>query len=421
VIRTVAIDLQRLLFSALKEGQILWRDRFTLILLLVMPVVFVLILSLALRDAFGPRPGAELSMLVSDPDADIGPRIAQILQTSGVFAVTTTQTPFDEEFARKTLAEARSRIVIGVPSGAAVRAMHRAAQLLGSGWDVSASGLPVTLTIVADPKLRADYRRAVDTAIGFALRQLEIEVFAQALAAMGLKLPEALASATPIPGHLLFMPLGVPERDAFRLPTAVQQNAPAWILLAMFFLAVPLSVSFVKERAQGSLTRLRLQGVPGWVVLGGKALPYLLINLLQFSLVLAACVYLLPLIGGETLALGQSRSALLVVGFASSLAAIGFGSLVAVYARTAEQATTFAATAILILAAVGGILVPKAVMPDFMQRLADLSPLSWGLDGFLDVFVNNGGVRDALPESALLLAFSAVTHLLAIARYRRRD
>jgi len=33
-----------------------------------------------------------------------------------------------------------------------------------------------------------------------------------------------------------------------------------------------------------------------------------------------------------------------------------------------------------------------------MQKLSNLSPMSWGLEGFLDVFLRNGDIRDVLPK-----------------------
>jgi ABC-2 type transport system permease protein len=40
-----------------------------------------------------------------------------------------------------------------------------------------------------------------------------------------------------------------------------------------------------------------------------------------------------------------------------------------------------------------------------MQEIARLSPMSWGLEGFLDIFLRNGNVSDVLPESLSLLIF----------------
>jgi ABC-2 type transport system permease protein len=137
-------------------------------------------------------------------------------------------------------------------------------------------------------------------------------------------------------------------------------------------------------------------------------------------LILSASVYVLPLLGGDRLDPGQNPLALILLGGSASLAAIGFGILVALYARTAEQATSFSAAAIMILAALGGILVPKSVMPQFMQAVSAISPLSWGLDGFLDVFVRGGTVRDVIPQATKLIAFSAVCLGIAMLRYERK-
>ncbi|MCK7498096.1 MAG: ATP-binding cassette domain-containing protein [Comamonadaceae bacterium] len=104
-------------------------------------------------------------------------------------------------------------------------------------------------------------------------------------------------SAPKLAAPQLFAELSDPlEAPSQRLPTptSVQQNAPAWTLLAMFFLAVPLSVTFIKERAQGSLSRLQSMPVPGWVLLGSKVAPYLVINQIQLVLILAVGVWGLP-------------------------------------------------------------------------------------------------------------------------------
>jgi ABC-2 type transport system permease protein len=185
-----------------------------------------------------------------------------------------------------------------------------------------------------------------------------------------------------------------------------------------------MSVTFIKERSQGSLLRLRSMPVPIWVLFGGKVVPYLIINQLQLLLILAVGVWGLPLLGGDRLVLGNAPGAIALLGLSASLAAIGFGLLIASLARTPEQATTLSATTVLILAALGGIMVPTMVMPPFMQQLAGWSPFSWGLEGFLDIFIRGGGLREVLPEAGKLLAFAAtcwITALLLFSRQQRQN
>ena len=123
------------------------------------------------------------------------------------------------------------------------------------------------------------------------------------------------------------------------MPSATQQNVPAYSLLAIFLLVVPLSATFIKERDQGTLLRLESMPVAAGVVIGGKVLPYMAINLLQLAVCFAVGTYVLPWLGGEALRMGDAPVAILVLSLAVSSAAIGFGLVVALFARTTEQAT----------------------------------------------------------------------------------
>jgi ABC-2 type transport system permease protein len=205
-----------------------------------------------------------------------------------------------------------------------------------------------------------------------------------------------------------------------QIPSSVQQNVPAWLLFAMFFIATPLSTTLIQERQQRTLDRLATMGFSPGLLLLGKLLPYLLINLLQVVLMLLVGIYLVPLLGGDRLELGSSGGALAVVALAASLAAVCYGLLVAQIANTTEQATIFSGVCNIIMAALGGVMVPRFIMPPLMQELTQLSPMAWGLDGFLEVLLRNGTVWDVLPQVSVLLGFALVMLLSAGLLARRR-
>lgn len=417
--------LAKLATSVVKESRIILRDRQALILFFIMPVLFVLILSLALRDAFGDRPGATFSVLVVDQDGgEVGQAVASAFSASGHFRVERAGQPApDQAQLERAILEDRYKFVIIIPAGATTQAKRRVEELAANAPPEMLSAAPVELRLLADPALRLDYRTMVRAALAGTLQGMEMKLYGrqleQNLRALGLpaELPHE-QSAARVFAAVRDVPLH--SGEARLIPSSVQQNAPAWTLLAMFFLTVPLSVSFIKEREQGSLFRLQTMAVPAWVVLGGKTLPYFIINQIQMASILLVSVYVLPLLGGDRLDIGNAPLALALLGAAASLAAIGFGIAVALFARTAEQATSFSSAVTMIMAALGGILVPLAVMPPVMQHFAMLSPLAWGLNGFLDVFVRGGGLSDVVPEALGLLAFSAACHALAILRYRSR-
>jgi ABC-2 type transport system permease protein len=176
---------------------------------------------------------------------------------------------------------------------------------------------------------------------------------------------------------------------------------------------VPLSNTFIRERQQGTLRRLRSTNLGSLNLLAGKLVPYFAVNQLQVLLMLLAGRFLVPLLGGEALQIKGAWWLLAAMSVALSVAALGLALLVAVTSRTTEQATLLSGTGNIILAALGGIMVPKFVMPATMQQVAAYSPMSWGLEGFLDILLRGGGFREIAPKMAGLTALGVGTILIA--------
>jgi ABC-2 type transport system permease protein len=201
-------------------------------------------------------------------------------------------------------------------------------------------------------------------------------------------------------------------------PNSVQQSVPAWLIFSMFFVVLPFSTTLLTERQQGTLQRLRTLPVPSSYLLVGKIIPYLGINLVQAALMLLVGVYLVPMLTGEGLLLQGEIWLLLPLIIATSLSAISFALLIATQANTTEQATTLGGISNLILAAIGGIMVPTFVMPELMQQIAGLSPMNWALEGFFSILLRQGGWAMAGPEILKLLAFSGCLFSLSLYSYR---
>ena len=421
------IVLRQLLAAIAKETRLIVRDWQALVVLFVMPVVFVTIMSLALRDVFSEHAGVTFSVLIVDQDGKlVGKQLREAFAGDKHFRVELAAAPFpDAARVEAQLTAGLYKFALLIPARATAQARQRALEQVNTDSNARGHTLPVGVRLLADPTLRADHRSMVAALTNGALRTIESRLLAERIAALvrtpsGTPAVSAPGLAAPELFRAVSDELGTEGARKTPVPTSVQQNAPGWTLLAMFFLAIPLSVTIIKERAQGSLLRLQSMPVPTWVLFGGKIAPYLVINQLQLALILVVSTWGLPLLGGDRLTLGDAPGAIALLSVSASCAAIGFALLIASFARTPEQATTFSATTVLILAALGGIMVPKIVMPPAMQQLAELSPLSWGLDGFLDIFIRGGGVQEVLPEAGRLLGFGVVCFALAILRFNRR-
>jgi ABC-2 type transport system permease protein len=377
-----------------KEFLLLFHDWHALLLLFLMPLAFLIIMSLAMQDEFAQRAGRKISVAVIDRDDTAASRaLVAAIARGGSVSVRTASVEL------ALAAQVRSE---GDAFGIEIKR--------GYGRTLPQAASPLSQRVVLT--VAADTTRQTELIFAGTLR--EILARERLTAILG---PLAVlsggrdgldsANSQPAVEYAYRSPTGT------QAPSAVQQNVPAWLVFGAFFVVIPLSNTLIRERQQGTLKRLRTMPVGQGTLLASKLAPYFIVNLVQVTLMITAGMWLVPSLGGEALQLHGSKFALALVCAAVSLAALGYALLISSITRTTEQASLLGGAGNLILAAIGGIMVPKFVMPEAMQQLTNVSPMAWGLEGFLDVLLRNGGTMEVLVEVAALAAFGIAT--LAIA------
>jgi ABC-2 type transport system permease protein len=382
------------MFGALmkKEFLALSRDVHGMAALFLMPMVFIIVMSMALKDVYSPGT-KPLSYGVDNHDH--GRAAAK----------------FIERWAREVGPQA------SLPSG--WRDQLRAGRLqyvlvIDDGFSAGVTDLAgkrdAKVHLLAEPGLNQAQFEALRTRLTAVAAQMRAGVL---LAQLNLDTSVgSLIAGTPVSAERL---------SAGTRPTAVQQNVPAWLVFGMFFVVASIAGLFVEERACGALARLRSLGARPWQLILGKAVPYLLVNSVQAVLMLAVGIWLMPLIGGEGLSLaGVDWGALLTMLSAIGLAAVSLALAVACLVSTHAQAATLGPILNILMAALGGVMVPTFVMPEVMQRIAAYSPMNWGLEGLLDVLVRGGHIASVLPEAGRLAAFALLMSVVAYFLFRRR-
>ncbi len=408
--------MYRLIAAVRKEVLILLRDKSALGILFMMPLTFVVIMSLALQNTFKPGLGEKTAVLLLDADGGaVGAHLAEHLSSSNQMKVTVMKSADGQAFPdaatiRAWLVNGRYQFVLSVPANQTQVLRDRLRSRMAPTQPPPPSH---KLLLYADPLQPPQRMAAVQSGIKLAMLATEMHEAASAAAPLSSAAPAA--SAAPPLLELQTMDIGKSNLT----PTSTQHNVPAYTLLAMFFLVIPLSGTFIKEREQGTLRRMLTLPAPAWVTLAGKVVPYFAINQLQVAVMLCAGIFLLPALGADALHIGHSASGIALLSVAASCAAIGFGMLVSVFARTTEQASSFGAISILIFAALGGIMVPQNFMPLAMRNIAAFSPLAWGLDGFLDIFVREKSIGDIFIYAARLILFGSLCLIIASLRLRK--
>lgn len=377
---------------AIKELRLLSRDVHGLAVLFLMPTIFILIMSLAMQNTFSGGSGPMMTAAVQVDDAGVmGKRVVKQLGKDGAIKIVPAESPHD--------------FWLQLPAGFSD-------QLFDAPGDPEHPLLTWSSDRAVLPQVREAFRRLVIDAVMRVQGETLMRGFERQ---QGRDLTHVRQIMDSQRWHIAMR-----GGAGTKLPTAVQQSVPGWLVFAMFFVVIPLSAVIITEREQGTALRLRALQVPAWRLLLSRLPPYFALNMLQLAAMLAVGVWLVPLFGGQPLSLGGRPLELLVIAVPTSLAAIGLALLVATMARTSVQAIALGGTLNLMFAALGGIMVPKIVMPAAMQQATIISPMAWAFEGFQDILLRSGSLLDVLPKCVALVAFGAACLGMAGVLYHRK-
>ena len=191
-------------------------------------------------------------------------------------------------------------------------------------------------------------------------------------------------------------------------PDTYQQTIPGYTVMFVFFIISSMAGSIRQERLQGTFRRLLSAPISRAELLGGKLLASLCIGLSQ--------VILLFLVGSLVfrIGLGNDPIAFLLLTLALVLAAASLGLAVSTTRLKGAGLTT----PVIISALLGGCMFPLDLMPPFLRSLSYFVPHSWALKGFQNLMVRGLGLQEVIPQIGALFGFALLFFLFAIWRFR---
>jgi len=377
-----------------KEALLLLRDPHALAVLFIMPTLFLLLMAGAMSNYMQDKPPALRLVLELQQDDDASQFFREALQAQ--LADSQLLPSSDELLARVHVPETFADTLLDSP--------HLGPSL----------SFPAQFDKLSRQRLRS--------AVSIALAQTRLLAYLEDSGVIDAKLSRAerLKLVQQRTQSQIIEQEQLASGDLSGRANATQLSVPAWLIFGMFFVVLPMAGGFQREQQSGTLLRLRCLGLSLSTLVLSKLLPYLAINLLQFGLLLAIGVYGLPLLGLPALSLPGSAAAYGLLAISIALATCSLGLLLAALARSSEQALLLGGGINIMLAAIGGIMVPKSVMPAAMAQLAEVSPMSWALDAFLTLLVGHGSLADIAPYCARLLLFAALFGAGGLLLFTRR-
>ncbi len=360
------------------------RDHRSLALLVVAPLVVTALLGWVLR---GSSAGSVEIVVAGAPEAAVSAMQAAALHATGDLRIGVA-TATDENAAREAVRSGSADVAI---------------VFSGSGAHI---GLKV-ITEGVDPATEGGQLGAV--------QQLILATSSSLLPVSGAALPE------------------ISRETIYLSPEADQLDALAPVFLGLFaylFVFILTGISFLRERIGGTLERLLATPVTRSEIVLGYSLGFgffATIQVLILTLFVLARIQV-PAIGplpGFTIGLDVQTAGSPVFAFVVALllaiGAVNLGIFLSTFARTELQIVQFIPLVIVPQILLGGVFWPVQRLPDVLQAVAHVLPITYAVDALREVMLKGSdlGSSAVRADLAILAGIAIVFVALAAGTIKR--
>ncbi len=380
---------------AWKDTRIFFRDRAAMTFAFLLPFIFVIGFSLALRDV-GPEDAA-LQFVVATQEADFGLSYQAITAMSGGSEAGIAGMNYDDALA--ALEDGEINGFVAFPADFSQRFL--------------AGETAALEVIVGDGAQPSDEAALRGFAQEIAARFSESRATLSAVVVLGS--PQEVAAAM----ELLLSDTGGPAVDlrVEQVGEIAPFNTsnfvlPGYLTMFVFFTAAMGAEALARERQTHTLERLMANGVRRESLIIGKFLAGAIIGVVQ--------VIVMWVIGALAFNIDLGASPVAVIGLSLLMvvASAAFAVLLASFVTNVRTASAAGVLISLVLAPIGGSWWPLFITPPFMQSLARLTPHGWANDALNRLMLFGAEFGDVVPSMVALVVFAAVFLSGALWRFR---
>ncbi len=190
--------------------------------------------------------------------------------------------------------------------------------------------------------------------------------------------------------------------------------APALLAtLALFFSFLLTGISFLRERSQGTMERLMASPLSRLDIVVGYLFGFFIFALTQTLIMVLFTIYVLGVNYYGDLWQIFVFQIVIITG------AVNLGIFISTFARNEFQMVQFIPLIIVPQIFLCGVIWPVEQMPDYLQWLSAVLPLTYAVDGLREIMLAGKSLLDVGFELAVLAGFTVVTSILAAIVLRR--
>lgn len=357
-----------------KEFFHMLRDRKTLLVLIVLPLTQLLIFGFALNNNMSEMPTAVLDLsndalsrrLIADIDAS---------PTFEVIGRAQSKDEVDELFKRGELSQA----FVFMPG------FEESIKRTGSG----------------------NVQVIMDASLGINSTTLESHIMV-----ILLKFQQKLNSGRTIPMQI------IPEvrmRYNPQLSSAFHFVPGVIGVVLMLVCSMMASLAIVKEKETGTMEVLLVSPVRPPVIILSKLVPYLAVGMINIVIILLVSVFVLkvPVAGNVFL--------LFFVGTMFTLSSLALGIMVSVFTGTQRTAVIVSIAGLMLPAiALSGFIFPLDVLPEAVQMLVRLLPVTLFISAARSVMIKGLGMEAVYPEVITMVVITVILIVISVKCFKDR-
>jgi ABC-2 type transport system permease protein len=196
--------------------------------------------------------------------------------------------------------------------------------------------------------------------------------------------------------------------------TNFQITFPQALLWGILGCTASFAISIVQERTKGTFERLRVGPIGRAHILGGKGLACFITCFLMICTLyaFAKIIFRMPI--------GSIPLFILAV-ICTLLCFVGFMMFICTLGRTEQSAGGAGWAMFMIMAMLGGGMMPLAFMPSWLRCFSHISPVKWGILAIEGAVWRKFGLMEMIIPCLVLLAFGTAAFLLGVFSLRSQE
>lgn len=360
-----------------KEFYHIFRDVRTMLILLVMPIVLIILFGYAITTEIKHAP---ITILDHSRD-ELSQKITDRLEASEYFRLYRLADDYEE--VQSLFRQGKARLAIIFPPQFAT-SPDASVQILADATDPNeATQLTAYATAIIRTQLGMDRHRSIN------------------LITSG----EAPTTIAPVV-HLLYNPQ---MKGAYNFVPGVMG------LILILICAMMTSVGIVKEKEMGTMEVLLVSPLKPVYIILAKAVPYLLLSLVNIITILLLSYFLLevPIVGSLALLIGVS--------ILYALVSLCLGLLISTVVNTQQAAMLLSGMVLMLpVMLLSGMLYPIENMPVILQWLSDIVPAKWYISAVRDIMIKGLSFPSILKEVGILFGMAVFLVVVSVKRFKVR-